>query len=217
MIFAALMRQAEARHLKVLGGFHPTPDDGMLKGCGTLLLLGPDEPVFWPAFSTDPEYRDGRADPMDRWSARVIGAWADLIGADALFPFSGPPFLPFYRWALRSGRSHASPVRLLVHDTAGLLVSFRGALALADRVDLPAPPPCPCDSCDAQPCRTACPVAALTPQGYDVPACKAYLDSTAGETCMTQGCKVRSSCPVSQALNRVPAQSVFHMHTFKGA
>lgn len=216
MTLGSLQSQANARHLTILGGFHPAPEDSAPEGCSTLLLLGPGEPAFWPAFAASPEARDGAPDPMDRWSLRVIGDWAETLGARAVFPFGGPPHLPFYGWALRSGRMHASPVNFLVHDAAGLMVSFRGALALNTHVTLPDPPPKPCLSCPDQPCRTACPVAALTPEGYDVARCKEYLDTAAGQDCMAYGCQVRRACPVSQRFGRLGAQSAFHMRNFKG-
>ena len=78
-----------------------------------------------------------RPDPVDRWSRRVIGRLACDLGAKALFPFGGPPYHPFYQWALRTGRAWESPVRLLVHDTQGLMVSFRGALALREAMAVP--------------------------------------------------------------------------------
>lgn len=217
MNFAALQGSARSRHLSILGGFHPGPDDKVPKECQTLLMLGPDEPVFWPAFLTSAEACDGAPDPIDRWSRRVIEAWATDLQAQPLFPFGGPPFLPFYTWALRTGRVHASPVQFLVHDHAGLMVSFRGALALTTWVDLPEPPPSPCMTCATQPCKTACPVAALTPGGYDVPKCKVYLDTPAGMGCVTGGCQVRTACPVSQGFGRLPEQSEYHMRQFKGA
>lgn len=217
MRFAALQQSARARHLSILGGFHPGPDDDALRGCRTLLLLGPDEPGFWPAFRTSAEATDGTADPMDRWSRRVIGTWADALGARAFYPFGGPPFLPFYSWALRTGRVHASPVQFLVHDHAGLMVSFRGALALPAQIDLPDTPAPPCDTCAETPCVSACPVQSLTPDGYDVPKCKGYLDTPAGQSCITGGCRVRTACPVSMRFGRLPAQSEYHMRQFKGA
>jgi len=217
MILQTLEDGAQARHLKVLGGFHPGPADDVPEGCRTLILLGPDEPEFWPAFAASPEYRDGKAHPMDRWSTRVVGEWAGMLQTLAVFPFGGPPFAPFYAWALRTGRLHASPLRFLVHDVSGLLVSFRGALALASPVDLPDPPPPPCMTCVGRPCVGACPVDALTPDGYDVSACKAFLDTDAGQDCMDRGCAARRACPVSQRFGRLPVQSAFHMRSFKGA
>lgn len=217
MTYDDLQADAKARHLIILGGFHPDPADITPKGCQTLLMLGPDEPEFWPAFTTSPEWQDGAADPMDRWSTRVIGDWAAALGAEPLFPFGGPPFQPFYSWAQRTGRIHAAPVQFLVHDTAGLFVSFRGALALPFRIDLPAPPPNPCMACDTRPCTTACLSGALTPAGYDVPRCKQFLNADDGAQNLATGCAVRRSCPVSQEYGRMPAQSAYHMRQFKGA
>jgi hypothetical protein len=209
----ARVAQALAPHsLCVLGGFHPGPTHGAPTGCGTLLMIGPDEPAFWPHFTASPEYGDGARDPLDRWSTRVLGAVAQGLGATALFPFGGPPWHPFIGWALKTGRAWISPVELLVHDTAGLFVSYRGALALPDTLDLPHPAPRPCDSCVGQPCRAACPVGALTPEGYDVPACRTYIASPEGTACLTTGCAVRRACPVGQG--RAPDQSAFHMKAF---
>lgn len=179
---------------------------------GQLMLLGPDEPRFWPAFQQMPEWQDGKEDPMDRWSARVITDWAKDLGGEALFPFGGPPYQPFYTWAVDSGRTWPSPVQFLVHDQAGLMVSFRGAIRLPQPVAHGATSK-PCDSC-AQPCTIACPVGALTDKGYDTDACHAYLDTVAGKECMTKGCLVRRACPVSQRFGRDSDQSAYHMGRF---
>lgn len=155
------------------------------------------------------------ARPLDRWSARVVGGLAREFGGHALLPFGGPPHHPFYAWALRSGRAFASPVTLLVHDGAGLMVSYRGAIALPGRVDLPAPPAAsPCDGCAAKPCLSACPARALDVRGYDVPACHAFLDMADGADCLSGGCIVRRACPISHAYGRLPEQSAYHMRLF---
>lgn len=203
-------------HLEIAGAFHPAPAHACPKGTGTLILLSPHEPAFWPAFTASAEYRDGSPDPMDRWSARVISQLAEGLGATPLFPFGGPPFHPFYAWALASGRVWASPVRLLVHDAAGLFISFRGALALPQRIDLPGTAmSAPCDTCVDRPCLTACPVAALGAEGYDVPACRAYIAGSSGRACIDSGCAVRRACPISQRHGRLPVQSAFHMKAFQ--
>ncbi|MBC7477422.1 MAG: ferredoxin, partial [Pseudorhodobacter sp.] len=176
--------------LQVLGGFAVNEGEaGFPAGTRTLLLIGPQEPGFWPHLQAQPEW--GAPDPVDRWSRRVIGRVACDLGAKALFPFGGPPYQPFYAWALRSGAVWDSPIKLLVHGEQGLFVSFRGALALKERVDLPPAPVKPCDSCATKPCLTACPVGALTAAGYDVPRCHGYLDSPDGGTCLAGGCLVR--------------------------
>ena len=213
---AALEGAAAPHGLSVLGWFDARPEDALPGGAAALALLGPADGRMWSAFRTAPEAVDGAPDPLDRWSARVIGALAADLGAHALFPFGGPPWHPFIAWAQRTGRVFASPVGLLVHDTAGLMVSFRGALAFAEPFGLPASAgPSPCDSCAGQPCRTACPPAALTPAGYDVPACRAHVVSDAGAECRA-GCLVRRACPVGQGL-RPAAQSAFHMAAFTGS
>ena len=214
MSLARITRLADAERLMVMGALHPAPDEaGLPPGCGTIVLLGPAEPGFWAHVTAAPEWRDGAADPLDRWSSRVIGAMAAGLGGTALFPFGGPPYLPFFSWALRSGRAWSSPVRLLVHESAGLMVSYRGAIALPERLVLAPPPPCPCDDC-ARPCLVACPVGALGADGYDVPACHGFLDTGAGDTCLSGGCAVRRACPLSRSYGRLAAQSAYHMGRF---
>lgn len=200
---------ARGRHLRVRGAFHPE-NMGKVR---TLVLLGPDEPAFWLAFTQSPEYLDGTPAPMDRWSVRVIGDLAETLGAQAFFPFGGPPHAPFFRWAVQSGRAWPSPINLLVHDKAGLFVSYRGALGLTSKLALPKPPSPPCTTC-ARPCTTACPVDAFVNGSYDVPACKAHLATSAGQDCLRQGCAARRACPVSQQFGRLPQQSEFHMRAF---
>ena len=198
----------------MLGGFAVQADEaGLPPGTRTLLLLGPAEPGFWDHLTAQPEWQDGQPDPVDRWSRRVIGQLACDLGAKALFPFGGPPWHPFHTWALRTGRVWDSPVRLLVNAEQGLMVSFRGALALKASVEVPPPAVKPCDGCQA-PCLAACPAGALTGAGYDVPACHTFLDSAAGAVCMTGGCQVRRACPVSQSYARLPEQSAYHMRQF---
>lgn len=213
MSLAGIETAAGAQALHILGGLHPEPCD-VPEGIRTLLLLGPSEPGFWTHFTATPEYQDGQPDPLDRWSARVIGAIADQFGLSAFFPFGGPPYQPFTRWARQSRRTHASPVGFLVHDMAGLMVSYRGALGLREHIALPAAPPNPCDSCTERPCLSACPVDALKPHAYDVDACKADLDRE-GNDCMARGCATRRACPVSQRYGRAEVQSAFHMEAFK--
>lgn len=219
----------------VVAGLAPIlPEDGLHPALRTVVLLAPDEPAFWNILTASPEWQDGAPDPVDRWSRRVIGRLACDLGLKAAFPFGGPPWHPFVGWALRSGRCHSSPVGLLVHDMAGLWISFRGALLLRESYPA-APSPRPCDTCAARPCETACPAGALTPAGYDVPVCHAWLDGLSssflpkypgGEApqepggprppdpvdCRT-GCLVRRACPVGQSRRR-PEQSAHHMRHF---
>ncbi|MCF6444260.1 ferredoxin [Nereida sp. MMG025] len=198
--------------MAALGAFHPARGDTLPSDIQTLVMIGPTT-GFWAVFKQSDEYRDGIADPMDRWSRRVIGTLACDLGGKAYFPFGGPPFQPFIAWAQRTGRTWQSPVGLLVHDTSGLFVSYRGALGLRDRLEIGQTNSRPCDSCD-QPCLSACPIGALSADGYDVPNCKSYITGT--DDCLSAGCKVRRACPVSQKFDRSMAQSAFHMKAFVG-
>lgn len=196
--------------LEIMGGLHDGP--------ATLILLGPGA-EFWPVFRRSREMTDGQPHPIDRWSRRVLTRQADSLGASAVFPFDGPPYQPFLSWALASGRAWTSPVGMLVHDTAGLMVSYRGALRFETNIALPPTPTrAPCDTCAGRPCLTACPAEAFgTPEGYDVAACHALLDTAEGQDCMTAGCRTRRACPVSQRFGRHPDQSALHMKAFHGS
>lgn len=214
MTLAEVVARARAAHLDIFGALDCTGDPALDEGARRLVLLGPHEPGFWAAVTGAPEFRDGAPDPLDRWSRRVISALAEDCGGTAHFPFGGPPHAPFQRWAEESGRCWPSPVGLLVHDRAGLWVSFRGAIALPFALDLPAPVPKPCDTCEAKPCLMACPVGALNADGYDLGRCHAFLDGPGRRSCMRRGCDVRRSCPAGARYGRLDAQSAYHMERF---
>lgn len=213
MDYETITAAAAPYRLTIVGAFHPDATDLAPEGTGTLVLLAPRDPDFWTYLQTQPEAQDGAPDQIDRWSTRTVTDIADTLGATALFPFGGPPWHPFISWAKKSGSIHASPVSLLVHNDQGLMVSFRGALALKETIPLTPPRLSPCLLC-AAPCETACPVNALSEDGYDTAACHAFLNTAEGADCMTNGCKARRACPVSQSFNRDPAQSAYHMAHF---
>ena len=209
MSFEAAARESR---LFISGALHGRADLGLPEG-GTLLLLSPDEPNFWSHVTAQPEFRDGAPDPLDRWSARVIGALAERFAGRAYLPSDGPPYPPFFQWALASNRAFASPVTLLVHDRMGLWASYRGAVWLPETLPLPAPAPSPCAQC-AAPCAGACPSEALTKSGYNLPRCHDFLNQVAGKTCLFSGCLVRAACPLSQTYGRLEKQSAWHMRQF---
>lgn len=207
--------------LALRGAFHP--DAGDLVPVepggappGTLVLLGWIGGRQWPVFAASPEAADGAPDPLDRWSRRVIDALAAEVDATALYPFGGPPWHPFQRWAMRAEPVSPSPLGILIHPDWGLWHSYRGALAFAGRLDV-APPSArasPCVSCAAKPCLSACPVGAFTPAGYDVAACAAHAGAPAGTECRERGCLARRACPVAADMAYGGGQAAFHMRAF---
>jgi len=199
--------------------FEPAPETVSLEivgmvhdGGDTVVLLAPQEKAFWTDFSASAEYSDGGADPLDRYSKRVIRKLAQDWGGQAVFPSDGPPYPPFIAWALDSDEAWSSPVGLLVHKRQGLWLSFRGAVRIPHLLPLPEPARSPCSYCMG-PCITACPVMAFAGGSYDVAACKAHLETPEGAECY-KGCKVRRACPISQSYGRLEAQSEFHMKAF---
>ncbi len=206
MTFDEVQQNANKAGLSVMG---TVPNDG------TLILLGTGA-AFWPIFSASPERQDKQPDPVDRWSLRVVDRLANHLDARAIYPFGGPPYEPFIAWALASGRAFQSPVGMLVHDAVGMMMSYRGALQFSENLAVPTPDALsPCQCCADKPCTTACPVDALSAaHRYDVDACHAYLETNAGQDCMTNGCLARRACPVSKLAGRNVEQSNLHMKAF---
>ncbi len=222
--FAAVTASVAAVGLTVRGGFHPTPEDRVPEGedgapCRTLVLAGNVGPAMWTAFDrarqAEPDLRNAAA-PLERWARGVIGELAARLGARPLYPFGGPPYQPFQRWAQRAEAVFLSPIGILIHPDYGLWHAYRGALAFAEPIELPLPDgrPSPCESCADKPCLSTCPVAALTPGQYDVPACLAHITAEPGAECRTGSCLARRACPIGRDYTYAPDQAAFHMAAF---
>ena len=224
MRFEDIVALCKAAGLASRGAFHPEPDDGvppLTDGtpAATLLLLGFVGSATWSVFAASPEASDYQPHPLDRWSRRVIDALATTVGALALYPFGGSPYLPFQRWARRAEPVYPSPLGLLIHPDWGLWHSYRGALALRERLDLPPRDvrPSPCDSCAAKPCLSGCPVGAFTARGYDTAACVAHTGTAAGRDCIDEGCRARRACPIGTAHRLLSKQAAHHMRAFRAS
>jgi hypothetical protein len=182
----------------------------------TIVLAGMAGREGWSAFAGSPEARDGADHPLDRWSQRVIETLARELRAKALFPFGGPPYLPFQQWAQRAEPVHPSPIGILIHPRYGLWHSYRGALGFREELTVPEPAavPSPCESCSARWCLKTCPVEAFSSVGYDVAACAGHLKSPAGGDCMAFGCPARRACPVGAEHAYGREQANFIMRAF---
>lgn len=209
--------------LELRGGFPPDDHDlselGEGAGAATqVVIVGNAGRAMHTVFAASAEARDGRPNPLDRWTRRAVDAIAAVSGARAVYPFDGPPWLPFQRWAMRADPAlHVSPTGILIHPDYGLWHALRAALLLEEPLPLPAPVPrpAPCAACAAKPCLTACPVDAIRPDEFRVGDCRAYLGTLSGQGCMMLGCAARRACPVGGAYAYGQAQATFHMRAFR--
>lgn len=216
-----LSSRCERAGLPLRGGFHPREGDGVPAAgdlpAGTLVLLGNAGPSMWRAFSR--ARKDAPDLALDDWTVAVVSPLAAELGATALFPFTGPPYWPFQRWAQQAEGLSPSPLAILMHPRFGLWHGYRAALVFAERLSLPPREDLasPCASCAGQPCLSACPVSAFSPGSYDVAACVGHLDAGPGATCMTGGCLSRRACPIGQEHIYPDEQREFHMRAFRRA
>lgn len=204
------------------GGFVPdagddAPDLADGRQPAAIVLLGNAGPAMWRAFTRSPE-ASLACNSLDRWTSRVVKAIAQDVAAEAIFPFAGPPFHPFMRWAKRAETVHPSPLHLLIHPVYGLWHAYRGALLFRRRLAPEGPDGArsPCVSCSTRPCLTACPVHAFAGGRFAVDACRTFVAGPPGEDCRTLGCVARRACPIGRAYHYEPEQSAFHMAAYAG-
>ncbi len=190
---------------------------------GSLLVLGNVGGALWenesggyakPVSAENPH-------PLDSWTKTIVDPLAARLGGEAFYPFGGPPWHPFQRWAMASEPVTPSPIGMLIHPDYGLWHAYRAAILVPEMI---APfqsdeRQSPCLACDEQPCLSTCPVDAFTDMrgeggGYDVPSCAAHIATPGGVDCLTQGCRARRACPVGGDYHYAPGQAEFHMQSF---
>lgn len=230
-----LRRAVRAEGLRLQGVWQPSQGDGVPsqpdgRPAAAVCMVGNAGSDFWPHFKASPEYQGGQPDPLDCWSWRIGQALAARFGGLALFPFDGPPYLPFQQWALRCEPLQHAPLGLLIHPEFGLWQAFRFALAWPSPVQSVddagrdagavtprqgiAPATDICGSCDGQPCLHTCPVRAFTGTSYRVDDCATWLHQPSGQDCMSRGCQARRACPVGPAWRYGDEHAAFHMAAF---
>jgi hypothetical protein len=184
-----------------------------------LALVGNIGSSYWPLFSRSPEYNDGAAHPLDRWSRRIADSVAQALSLHPLFPFDGPPYYPFQQWARRAEGLMQSPIGVMMHPEFGLWHSYRFALlgTAFDALQTSSISASPCLQCDAKPCLHSCPVDAFDASGYAVDRCAGYLHDNPQAECNSRGCLARYACPVATDLRYVDAQGQFHLRAFVDA
>ncbi len=212
--------------LTLRGGFAPVAADGLPalpngQAAASVWMVGVVGSGFWPHFKASAFYRDGQADPLDRWSRAIGEELALRLGGLALFPFDGPPYHPFQRWADRAEPTQPSRMMLRIHPEHGLWHAYRFALALPSLAPLARQPVLEvaanlCATCSGQPCLQACPVGAYTGEAFLLQACADHLHSGQGTDCMQGGCLARRACPVAPELRYMQEHAAFHMQAFAG-
>ncbi len=213
MMIDDIQRTLAASGLITRGAFVATTEDDVPEGGRTVVMIGNAGPEMWQAFAkTDPS----SANPLDAWTRDILDPVATAFVATALYPFSGPPYHPFQRWAMRADDVTPSPIGPLIHPTFGLWHAYRGALIFEAELEIPTPSrtPSPCASCADKPCLNTCPVGAFTEAGYDVPTCRTHIAAPDGQNCLDKGCLARRACPVGQDYIYASAQAGFHMRHF---
>lgn len=199
----------------VLGWFEPLADDKAARHAKFVILIGNAGPDMFRRFERE---RNPQSDLMDDWTRSVVDELARDVDATAVYPFD-KPHQPFLTWARLSGAGYVSPLGLNIHPTYGLWHAFRAALLFPVVFDLPrhASGAHPCESCAAKPCLTACPASAFDGTSYNVARCGTFLNTEAGQDCMTGGCQARLACPVGKNYLYAPQQIDFHMRAFRKA
>jgi hypothetical protein len=221
----AELKGALARHgLRVRGGFATsgeTDGDILAKApwARALVLVGNVGSELWEKSGTEIAAMTGR-DPLDQWTRRTIDPIAHALEGMALYPFDGPPYWPFQRWAQRAEGVRSSPIGIQIHPEYGLWHAYRAAILLRTACDEPrAEQAHPCDSCEDKPCLTHCPVDAFSPHGYDVDRCVDRVVAAQHESgsCSDVGCLARLACPVGARWRYRADHARFHMSAFVSA
>lgn len=199
--------------LMTRGAFQPVDRDDILVDVGTVVLIGNAGPDMWRQFST--HMPDG-PNPLDTWTRQTLDPVAAKFGGRAVYPFDGPPYFPFQRWAMQADDVSPSPIGPLVHPLYGMWHAYRAAILFEDRLETPDTErtPSPCLTCAEKPCINTCPVSAFAPDHYEVAACRAHIAVEAGADCLQNACMARRACPIGQDYIYEPAQAEFHMQKF---
>jgi ferredoxin len=184
---------------------------------GCLVLVGNAGSALWSVFEKSAEYRDERPDPLDRWSRRIGDSVAGSLGAQAIYPFEGPPYPPFLRWAALAEPVSVSPISIYIHPEYGLWHAYRFALRFDEPLTGQAAfegEVSPCETCVEKPCLQACPVRAFSTGSYEVEECMSYLTADEQSACRQGGCAARRACPEGLAYRYEPDHAKFHMEAF---
>lgn len=209
------------RGLRMRGGFatDSATDAELLRmapAARTVILIGNVGSELWDRSGAEIAAL-GDPDPLDRWTRNVIEPVATALGGRALYPFGGPPYWPFQRWAERAEGVRQSPIGIQIHPEFGLWHAYRSAILLPGTMTPPRREQGhPCDACADRPCLSHCPVNAFSPAGYEVDRCVTHVVAVQNDSgsCSDVGCLARLACPVGAAWRYRSEHARFHMRAF---
>jgi epoxyqueuosine reductase QueG len=185
----------------------------LLPGAAGALIVGSGGPTFFDRFAREPEASDGAANPLDRYTRRVVARAVDEalapLGVRQVvhFPFGTRPVIPFQRLGRAAGLGGPGPLGLQIHPLYGAWWAYRGLLLVDCELPGVPPPGDGCAGCDA-PCVAACPAGAVQRTGFLVPAC--YARRLVAEPCHLS-CIARISCVRGPEHRYSDAELAFHM------
>jgi len=168
---------------------------GATAGFRQLILLGHGGKRLWECVQAA---GGAGGDPVDDHCARVVADWfsAELPGHRYRIVYPGSAPLPLQRIGALAGWHHPTPFMVGIDPEWGPWWAYR-AVVLADTGFCPSlavDRGSPCTSCQATPCITACPAAAMDGGRFALEQCIAYRmrdDSKCIHTCLA-----RIACPV---------------------
>jgi hypothetical protein len=182
----------------------------------TTILVGNVGSDIWKLFGE--QYDDWvEPDPLDEWTRTHLLDLAEALDCKVVFPFDGPPFAPFQKWAMKADSVFPTPLGPLIHPVYGVWHAYRGALVFEQEVSgIPARAnlKSPCEICEKKPCLKVCPVQAFDGETYAVNKCMDYLATNLECACMNEGCLARHACPVGQKFAYHRQHANFHMDRF---
>ena len=185
----------------------------LLAGAAGALIVGSGGPAFFDRFTRAAEAGDGAANPLDRYTRRVVGRAADEaldplgVRRAVHFPFGTRPLIPFQRLGRAAGLGGPGPLGLQIHPTYGAWWAYRALVLVDCALPAVAAPGDGCAGCDA-PCVAACPAGAVQRIGFAVSACHARR--LVAEPCRLS-CIARITCVRGPEHRYSDAELAFHM------
>lgn len=175
-----------------------------------LVLIGHGGRRLWQALTA---FGMQTADPVDHFSRVMTRRFIDeFLGAPpVLMLYPTGYHIPLQKLGALAGWHHPSPLGLGINETYGVWFAYRTAFLTT----LPLPPiqnpatTSPCDTCQDQPCVSACPAQAVQGIGqFQVANCIDFRLQT--QSVCQDRCLSRLACPVAPEHRYDLAQLTYH-------